>query len=302
MSHRQSTSVTQPKFSICIPYHRNEAYLIEAVESVIKQTYIHWELFVSLDSELSESTIKRLRLMVPDIILDVNPNPGMTGNWNHCIAKATSEYCIILHSDDRLLPNYLSLMSRMVATQSASAWFCGVELIDNKGLPNRTFADTVKTYIAPAEDTYLLKGDFGLNNLLLGCFIYCPTVCYRTSIVRHFPFSDSWKMVADLELYARLLAEGHTIFGTKETQFQYRRHSDNQTSLLTHSTERFKEELELYERVATHATYAHMHKSKVTARRKTIVKLHMFYAALKSLLTLDFLMFKKIVSLWFTKS
>lgn len=277
-----------PAFSIAIPYHHNPHFLVEAVQSVAMQTYTQWELIISADTEIPGRVIDEVKEFVPEAKIINNKNPGMANNWNHCIALCTKEYVVLLHSDDKLKPDYLTQMSYLISKHTASAWFCGVDLINEKGKRVTTLADTVKKWIEPSSEQYLLQGDQGLANLLRGCFIYCPSLCYRTEVIRTFLFSSEWKMVADLELYGRLLKDGHAICGTKQKLFEYRRHKMNQTSILTKNTERFIEEINLYNLFGSDISFKGMPKTQKAAKKKSILRLHILFQLTKSLLHLDF--------------
>lgn len=289
MSHKQ------PRFSVCIPYHKNEAFLLSAVRSVAGQTYEHWELLISAEVEISSEVLRQIYTLVPGAIILKNTNKGMTNNWNHCAAQAQSSFVVLLHADDLLLPHYLDLMANMVISHEASAWFCAVELISADNKPVTTVADTIKQFIQPKGDTIKLEGDKGLASLLKGCFIYCPSVCYRTEVLTKLRFSDSWRMVADLELYARLLNKSHSIVGTRDIAFRYRRHAQNQTNILTESTVRFEEEIALYDHIAKSSDYRQFTLARNVAKRKTIIKLHISHQILVKLFTLKWYQLK---SLW----
>ena len=56
-----------------------------------------------------------------------------------------------------------------------------------------------------------LEGERGLQLLVRGQFFYCPAVSYRLSAVPEQAWTDRWRQVMDLDLYARILLAGGRI-------------------------------------------------------------------------------------------
>ncbi|MBM4078011.1 MAG: hypothetical protein FJ267_20470 [Planctomycetes bacterium] len=81
---------------------------------------------------------------------------------------------------------------------------------------------------------------------------------------------------------ARILFGGGSIVGTTEVGYRYRRHLTNQTALLTESTVRFQEEFDHLSGVAELARERGWKKVERSARRKTVVRLHLLYQALRA--------------------
>lgn len=280
--------MTSPSFSICIPYYQNEAYLIEAVESVARQTIQFHELVVSLDNNITDRTRERIREVVPDSQILRNPKPGIAGNWNHCIDWSTGSHTVLLHGDDQIAPDYLETIRRLINDIPAAAWFCSVTLIDDAGKATHSLADSVKPWLLPKGDPFIVAGDKGMAGLLRGCYIYCPSVCYRSDIIKAYRFSGDWKMALDLELYWRLLRDGLQLAGTTKACYQYRRHNQNQTFYLTERTERFAEEWGLYNDILKQIDPATWPETTQQAQRKLMLRLHLLYDTAKRILKGNF--------------
>ncbi|AWL11231.1 hypothetical protein HMF8227_00735 [Saliniradius amylolyticus] len=277
-----------PLFSVCIPHYGSERLLLEAVKSVAVQTVRDFELIISLDSPVSDAALTHIRELVPDVKITQCPTSGIAQNWNHSVEQATGEYTVLLHSDDKLKLGYLGLMNKLIQQYDvADAWFCGVALIDECGQATWSFADSVKTWIEPAQQEYCLEGDLGLAQILKGCFVYCPTICYRSEVIKEFGFSERWGMVLDLDLYARLLMGGKCIVGTRDVQFEYRRHSQSTTAQLTKDRTRFEEEWMLYQLVTEQAETIAWQKTAAVAKRKLILRLHALFCSAKALAALE---------------
>lgn len=276
------------RFSVCIPHYGSERFLLEAVKSVAEQSVREFELVLSLDSPVSDAGLAQVRDWVPEVRVTYCPTSGIAPNWNHCIEQATGDYTVLLHSDDKLKPGYLALMNKLIQQyETADAWFCAVALVDDQGQSTRSFADSVKVWIEPNQQEYTLQGDQGLAQVLKGCFIYCPTMCYRSETIQQFGFSEHWGMVLDLELYARLLMAGKRIVGTRDVQFEYRRHNQSTTAKLTKNRIRFEEEWKLYQLLGDQAGTMAWRKTHNVAKLKLMLRLHVLFCAVKALVALD---------------
>jgi glycosyltransferase involved in cell wall biosynthesis len=95
----------QPLISVVMGVHNGERYLREAVNSIIQQTYEHWE-FIIIDDCSSDGTAgilksykdKRIRIIRND------ENLGLTKSLNKGIELAKGDYIARLDADDISLP------------------------------------------------------------------------------------------------------------------------------------------------------------------------------------------------------
>lgn len=268
-----------------IPFYENETLLKKAVDSVLAQTISEWCLIISLDSPLSIQFINYIeRLNDARIFVIENEKPGICSNWNNCIDATKSEFITILHSDDELAPDYISTMNELLTETPGNAlYFCEAQVIDVNSQVVFSFVDRVKSLIRPKSDSIKLVGDEGLASLLKGCFIFCPSICYNLSILKKYKFRKKWQMVLDLDLYARLLIDGHSLYGTKKEVYRYRRHDNNQTAKLTKDFKRFDEEILLYSDLSNKAKKLKWKSTERIADKKVIIKLHLLFLMTKSI-------------------
>lgn len=277
--------------TICIPYYENEILLRKAVDSVLKQSLSSWRLNISLDSDLSEDFTHYLFSLGDDriqVFRNKEEDKGICGNWNNCIDAVDSEFMTILHSDDELEPNYITTMLKLISSAPDNAlYFCNAKIIDIKSQITFSFVDKIKAFIRPNLSLVKLHGDKGLANLLKGCFIFCPSICYNSKVLKSYKFRPQWQMVLDLDLYTRLLIDKHTLCGTNSKSYRYRRHDNNQTAKLTKDFKRFNEEILLYEDITRQAKKLGWQTTERVARDKIIIKLHLAYLITKSFLLFD---------------
>jgi len=103
----------QALVSICIPTYNGAAYLAEALQSAIGQTYPHLEIVVSDDAS-TDATLEivesfKHKTQIPIHIVHHTPS-GIGANWNHCMQKAQGEYIKFLFQDDVLMPDCVEKM------------------------------------------------------------------------------------------------------------------------------------------------------------------------------------------------
>ncbi len=266
--------------TFAIPYYRGLDLLRRALDSVRAQSDANWRLLLCDDGsdepahelleEYHDSRIRYLR----------NPRTlGMAGNWNRCLDAADTDLVTLLHADDELRPDYAKVMSRAaVEHPQAVALFCRAHVIDERGQRVFSLPDRMKDVLAGwSPQSLRLAGPGGITWLLRGCFIMCPTMCYRRSVLGSRRFDPRWKMVLDLDFFSRLLADGDEFIGVPAFAYAYRRHANHATAAYNESLLRFHEEAALYDEIAAHAHSHGWHDVERIGRAKQIVRLHLAY-------------------------
>lgn len=102
-----------PKVSVLVPVYNREKYIIECIDSVLKQEFSDFEIVIvdnrstdntwAICQELSRKD-KRIRIFQND------NNVGPVLNWMRCIEEARGRYSKIVFSDDLLLEHCLEKM------------------------------------------------------------------------------------------------------------------------------------------------------------------------------------------------
>jgi glycosyltransferase involved in cell wall biosynthesis len=279
------------KITLAIPFYSGLAFLRRALDSVVRQTRADWQVVVSDDAG-PEAEARDLVASYGDRRLRYYRNAvnlGMVGNWNRCLDLAETDLVTLLHADDELLDNYCGLM--VAAGQrfpGAAAFFCGTRIIDGAGRRKFSFPDFVKGFLMPpGRRPVVLAGEKALAAVLRGNFIMCPTLCYRRSVLGGRRFAAGWRFAQDLELTARLLGEGETLVGLRETAYAYRRHEHNATVAYTANLCRFQEEARLYDAIRAASLERRWTGAAAVAGRKSIIKLNLGYCALLDLVRLQ---------------
>ena len=93
-----------------IPTHDRPAFVVEAVESVLAQTFERWRLVVSEDGPGNPDVAAALRPYLDDhrVAHEVSGRPlGAAANMSRLLASGSAPYVAILHDDDRWEPEFL---------------------------------------------------------------------------------------------------------------------------------------------------------------------------------------------------
>ena len=104
-----------PKVSVIIPCFNQGAYLDEAVESVLAQTFQDFEILVVDDGSTDEATIKMLKDYArPKTRVIHTDNQGLSMARNNGIREARGDYILPLDADDKIGPGYLEEAVRIL--------------------------------------------------------------------------------------------------------------------------------------------------------------------------------------------
>ena len=104
-----------PLISVILPTHNCERFLGEAVQSVLRQTYPHWELWVVDDGSTDGTPALMASFTARDTRIHYLPlpkQPASAGSAvrNAAFARAQGEYIAYLDSDDVFYPDALETL------------------------------------------------------------------------------------------------------------------------------------------------------------------------------------------------
>ncbi len=97
-----------PLVSVVIPTYNRLAYLQEAVESVLNQTYRNVEIIIC-DNASTDKTYEFFMSYINEKIIYIRHEKCLfpLDNWNSWIGKAKGEYVTFLPDDDKLAPTFI---------------------------------------------------------------------------------------------------------------------------------------------------------------------------------------------------
>jgi glycosyltransferase involved in cell wall biosynthesis len=105
------TNASAPLVTIGIPtYNRANGYLREALESALAQTYSNIEIVIA-DNCSPDNTREVVESYADPRIRYFRHEPGIkpNDNFNFCLRQAKGVYFLLLHDDDKVDPDFLSV-------------------------------------------------------------------------------------------------------------------------------------------------------------------------------------------------
>lgn len=122
--------------SIITPNHNCGRFIAQTVESVLAQTYTHWELLIQDDCSTDDSVAVAERYAAQDsrIKIEVNPrNCGAAITRNRALARAQGRWIAFLDSDDLWMPRKLELQIAFMVRNSYAFTYHEYVEIDEAG-------------------------------------------------------------------------------------------------------------------------------------------------------------------------
>ena len=203
-------SKVQELISIIVPVYNASSTIAKTIQTVLEQSYTHFELIVVDDYSKDDSfqILKALEGKDQRIIIYKNDqNLGVAQTRNYGISKARGEFVAFLDSDDEWLEDKLELQLRYMKEQQAEICYTAYEMISEQG-------DTLAYCNVPMKVTY--------EELLKQNSILCSSVLLKKSILKDNPFSSKF-FHEDFVLWLDLLKEGYKAIGIQRSLVRYKK-------------------------------------------------------------------------------
>ncbi len=187
-----------PLVSVLMPAYNREKYIGEAIESVLVQTYTHWELII-VDDGSRDSTaeiVKSYQAKDSRIILYQFPeNKGIPYARNQCLELAKGEYLANLDSDDIALPDRLEKQVQFME-ENPEVGICGGKYVfideQNKKVN--------EPFLMPTEDK-----EIKANFFLYKAHVFNTTLLIRKRVIGNVKYNIKFTYAQDLKFYSDVL-------------------------------------------------------------------------------------------------
>ncbi|MGB8355706.1 MAG: glycosyltransferase [Chthoniobacteraceae bacterium] len=238
--------MSAPKVSVCIDVYNYEAFLPEAIDSVLRQKFTDFEVIVVDDCSKDHSFEIAQNYAAKDsrVIALRNPaNLGMVKNRNACMRPAKGEYIKILHADDFLCTD--DTLGKMVAVldgnPGASLVSCAMQFVDTslQKLQRWSYFEDRKPVTGTTVITRCLRER---RNLIGGP---SATMFRRMKGLRGF--DEKFFHSADWEMWLHLLEQGCFSY-INESLVAYRKHDNQQTEKDKLTLTQYEDQLGILER------------------------------------------------------
>jgi glycosyltransferase involved in cell wall biosynthesis len=262
---------------ICVPFWGDPATFRLTIDSVRAQNDPNWRLMI-IDDAYPGDEIERYVATLKDSRIEYRRNEtnvGITENFRRAVDAARGSHVVVLGSDDLLLPDYVSHIRSVVAAHpEVDVIQPQVMVIDAEGRPARTLVDTVKKRLLTPRAPKTLSGEDMAKSLLLGNWLYWPSIALRVESARAVGFRDGLPIILDLALLVDIAMREGTLRYTGVTCFAYRRHAGSLSQSALRDGSRFIDERRFYRECAAAAATRGWPKAARAARWRLMSRLH----------------------------
>lgn len=201
--------------SVIIPCYNHGNYLEKAIESVLAQSYRHFELIVVDDGSID--CTKEVAQKYTEVSYIYQVNQGLSAARNTGIEVSTGELIVFLDADDWLVPDALSINLNYLNQHPGVAFVSGAYEIFYEWINERSFWQKKLT---ETPYCHLLEKNFiGMHG----------TVLFKRWVFELFRYDTSLKSCEDYDLYLKI-ARKFEVFVHQELIAVYYFHQSNMSS------------------------------------------------------------------------
>lgn len=222
---RETVFPKKIKFSILVPlYNTPEEFLIQAIESVLAQTYENWELCLadgsdsehgyveSVCKEYMEKDSSKRRILYERL----EKNEGISGNTNRALAMAGGDYIGLFDHDDILHPSVLFEYMKAICEQGADYIYCDETTFHGESIDNMI--------------TLHFKPDFAIDNLRANNYICHFSVFDRKLLEGAELFRSRFDGSQDHDMILRLTDKAQKVVHIPKLLYYWRSHKGSVAS------------------------------------------------------------------------
>jgi len=209
-----------PKISVIFPVGNREAYLAEALESILTQTFADFELIVVLDGV--PAAVQAIVQGYSDVrlrVIELPMNLGVSNARNVAMLAARAPYMALMDSDDVAAPQRLAIQYEWMQAHT-DVTVCGsnsVKLLEDGRRASMHYPET--------------DGQIKARLLLVDSAILNPTALLRSDFIHHHALRYDANLPRDHDhrFYVEMTRLGATFYGLQQELLLYRRHAGNAT-------------------------------------------------------------------------
>ena len=222
------------KVSVVIAAYNHEKYVVQAIHSVLDQTFQDFEIILIDDASTDRTFDLAQGIRDPRLVcLRAPQNRGVSATYNACIERARGDYIAVLNSDDMFHPEKLARQVALLDGDAATgAVFSHAGLIGEDGRARADERPGWNVFNQPNRSRHAwLRHFFFAGNCL--CH---PSVMIRKAVHDQIGVYDiRYAQIHDLDLWIRLcLHTGIQVIEEPLTLFRVR---DNQANANNHRPE-----------------------------------------------------------------
>ncbi|GEO70630.1 glycosyltransferase family 2 protein [Levilactobacillus acidifarinae] len=215
--------------AVLLSTYNGANYLAEQIESLQKQLYKNWNLFIRDDgsTDQTQQIIKEFCAMdfrIHWINADKQKNCGVKQSFLTLLEKVDADFYMFCDQDDVWLPNKIEVTVAAMNNDKEipQLVFTDLNLVDEKLqlISNETVLSRVNT------DYWLNPDNLFFDNIVTGC-----TVMINNSLKKKVLPVDSQQIVMHDWFFALIAAQSGQIHFINQPTILYRQHQDNQVGI-----------------------------------------------------------------------
>lgn len=210
-----------PLVSVIMPTFNRQEFLQPAIESLLNQSFAHWELIIADDGSDTNTRSYLQSLHAPPRVkvmwLSHTGKPSVVRNV--ALREARGEYVAFLDSDDLWLPRKLEMQMTSLGRHPQRKWsYTAFSCVDCTGQPKEPLHDAKRSAPSGWIMERMLKDEI---------VIALPSVVVARQLLEQLgPFDETLVMCEDDDLWLRLAAHSE-IDGIDEPLTLIRRHGQH---------------------------------------------------------------------------
>lgn len=214
----------KPLISVVLPAFNAEKYVREAVQSILTQSFMDFELIVIDDGSRdgTKAILEELCEQDDRIILVSRENKGLVTSLNEGVALARGMWIARMDADDIALPHRLERQLKWLRNTHAD--ICGSWA--------KMFGAYDNRIIKHAQSDAAIRME-----LLFGSAFVHPSVMMKAELVKTMRYDKAWENAEDYDLWERIARSGWIMTNVPEVLLLYRQH-ETQISTVTSSRSR----------------------------------------------------------------
>jgi glycosyltransferase involved in cell wall biosynthesis len=208
-----------PRVSVIIPCFNHGAFIDEAVDSVLRQTYRDIEIIIVDDGSDDGETREKLQTYErPSVRVIFTSNRGASAARNTAIAHANGEYILPLDADDLIGETYIEEAVRVMDSDGdIGIVYCEAEF----------FGEKTGAWDSP---------EYSFDSILLQNMIFCSALMRKNDLEQVGGYNINMTSgYEDWDLLLSLIGLGRKVYRIPETLFFYRIREGSRTAKMTNS-------------------------------------------------------------------
>ncbi|HEX4589482.1 MAG TPA: glycosyltransferase family 2 protein, partial [Gemmataceae bacterium] len=192
-----------PLVSVCVVTYNHEKYIVEAVESVLAQTFRDLEVVIVNDGSTDGTASRIASLSDPRIVAVHQENQGPSAATNRALAACRGKYVALFSGDDVCHPHRIERQLQEYNRGGRAVLFAGCDFVgeDGEQLADRHFAATV------FDDQHRSRAANLRRLFYHGNYFNGVTVFTEREILASRPYDPGLLQLQDYDVWVRLLRD-----------------------------------------------------------------------------------------------